>query len=157
MKKSLKICLIALLVVFMAITLSGCTKHSNKSLTFDVETGDRIQIKLNTANKYDITMKAPFEISKNEKKIAEGKFIPIDVYDSYKKIIEDEDAESVGVELIEKNENSSVEYEMFSYNNGEGNAYIIKIKDSNTGIYLEGKDSKESLKECFGRLEFSKE
>lgn len=46
------------IIGIMLFTLTGCV--STKSYTFDVETGDKIEIELDTSDGYDITSNLPF-------------------------------------------------------------------------------------------------
>ena len=48
------------IVGIMLLALTGCT--TTKSYTFKVETGDEIEVKLNTNDGYDITSDLPFSI-----------------------------------------------------------------------------------------------
>ena len=50
--------------MYICILLTGCT--TSKSYTFKVETGDEIEVKLNTNDGYDITSDLPFSVLKDE-------------------------------------------------------------------------------------------
>ncbi len=56
------------IVGVMLLTLTGCS--ASKSYTFDVKTGDKIEIKLNTNDGYDITSDLPFSILKDQETLS---------------------------------------------------------------------------------------
>ena len=49
--------ILALIIItfITTIILSGCEFTKSKSYTFEVETGDKITVKMDTSNKYDLT------------------------------------------------------------------------------------------------------
>lgn len=68
----------------MLLTLTGCT--TNKSYTFNVETGDKIKVGLNTTDGYDLSSDLPFTISKDGETLSQGTFIKVSYYDEYVKV-----------------------------------------------------------------------
>ena len=143
-----KIIISFLIIGLILISLSACT--SSKSFTFDVETGDKIKVELNTSDGYDLSSNIPFEIRKDDKVLSQGTFIKLDYYDYYIDVI-NEDPDSY---LIDSGSNNNIEYVFYSYNNSEYN-YVIKIKNSNTGILLGNNHSKQEAEKCFSLLTFS--
>lgn len=131
----------------MLLTLTGCTK--SKSYIFSVETGDKIEVKLNTTDGYDLSSDLPFTISKDGNTLSQGTFIAISYYDEYVNAVKTESLAKV----IEENSNDDIEYVFYSYNNSEYN-YIIKVKNSNTGILLGNPNSQEEAEKCFKLLTF---
>ncbi len=147
--KSKKIIMLFVLVLAIVLILTGCEKKSNKSYTFNVETGDQIEIKMNTTEGYNLTSKLPIEFSKDDELISQGTFAQEYAYDEYYKLVKnDSDAT-----IIEEKSNSNIEYFFYEYDDSEYN-YIIKIKDSKTCFILGNNKSKKSAQEIFERLEF---
>lgn len=147
--KNKKIIMLFVLVLAIVLILTGCEKKSNKSYTFNVETGDQIEIKMNTTEGYNLTSKLPIEFSKDDELISQGTFAQEYAYDEYYKLVKnDSDAT-----IIEEKSNSNIEYFFYEYDDSEYN-YIIKIKDSKTCFILGNNKSKKSAQEIFERLEF---
>ena len=116
-----------------------------KKILFKVQTGDNIEITLNTNDNYDISYKSPIEFNKDNNLIAYGIFITIDTYNEY--------IDSINSDIIiEKNSNNNIEY-IFYKNDNEYN-YIIKIKNSNTGLIITS--SEEEISELFKRINITK-
>ncbi len=145
----------AVICIFMLMLscITGCKRASGetnnyKAYTFAVETGDNVIVKLNISDKYDITSKIPFEVSKDGEVQSQGVFITAKDYDAYvESVSKDEKAK-----IIDSGKKDSCEYLMWNYNNTEFN-YVILIENSNTGIVLGNNVSEKSAKECFERLE----
>lgn len=137
------------IIGIMLFTLTGCS--TTKSYTFDVETDDKIEVKLNTNDGYDITSNLPFSISKDEETLSQGTFITIDGYNQYVSSVNNDS----NAKIIESSTKDGLEYTFYSYNDSEWN-YIIKITDSNTGLLIGNPISEASAKECFDRLTISK-
>lgn len=150
MKKFLKYVIASLL---FSILITGCT--TTKSYTFKVETGDKIKVELKTNDNYDINSEVPFTISKDEEKVCQGTFIKENTYGDYKSSISGSTAN-----ILKEDSKKGIEYIFYSYYNDYGTTeynYIIRIKDSNTGVILNNTISKESAEECFERLTITKE
>lgn len=148
MKKSISALLLLLCLIF---TLSGCGEaKTHKSYTFSVDTGDKVQIELDTTGGYDITSELPFEISKDGSTLSQGIFIEAEQYASYTEAINTDG----GAKVIDEGTKDSNKYVFWSYNDSEFNIVIL-IGDSNTGILLGNAVSEESAKECFDRLTIS--
>ena len=133
-----------LIIGLILIGVSGC--KSSKSFTFDVETGDKIKVELNTTDGYDLSSDIPFVISKDNKTLKP------EYYNYYIDLV-NEDSDST---IIDSGSNSNIDYVFYSYNNSEYN-YIIKVKNSNTGILLGNDHSKQEAEKCFSLLTFSKD
>lgn len=156
MKKILSILLITLIIL---MSLAGCT--TSKTYTYTVDTGDKICVEMDTTGGYDISSKLPFTISKTEdtatqgkvvKTLSQGKFIYSEYFEKYVDAAES-DEKAV---IIDSGSRDDVEYTFWSYNSSEYN-YVIKIKDSNTGVLLSNPNSQEEAEDCFNRLTFSKD
>jgi len=144
MKKILSL----VLVLGILLVVSGCT--TSKSLTYNVETGDKIKVELNTTKGYDIDSDLPWTISKDEENLSKGKFLTLEGYEYYMGFIEDG-----SVEVIDSGVKDNIEWILYKTNN-EYN-YLIKVSGSNTGILVGNNISLESAKECFERLTFELE
>ena len=138
------------LVMAMVLTLTGCT--TSKSFTWDVNTGDKIKIKVDTSGGYDITSDLPFTISKDDETLSQGTFITIDGYNQYMNAVDNDSTANV----IDSGTKNGITYTFYSVNNSEFN-YLIKIDGSNTGILLGNPNSQSEAEEIFNRLTISKE
>lgn len=140
-------------LVFVAailLTVTGCT--TSKSFTWDVTTGDKIKIKVDTTGGYDITSELPFAISKDGETLSQGTFVTIDGYNQYMNAVKFDS----NAKVIDSGSKNGVTYTFYSVNNSEFN-YLIKIDNSNTGILLGNPNSKAEAEEVFNRLTISKE
>jgi len=145
MKNKLKL---FLLVISIGLLITGCT--TSKSFTYDVETGDKIEVKLNTTDGYDISSNLPFTIYKNEESLSQGTFITIAGYNQYLEAVNsDPDAK-----IIDSGTNGTITYTFYSYGTSEYN-YIIKINGSKTGVLLGNPNSQKEAEDCFSRLTFT--
>lgn len=146
MKKFLMSIVLCCAVLLM---VTGCT--TTKSYTFSVETGDKIEVKLDTTDGYNITSDLPFTISKDKEELSQGTFITMDGYDQYISAVQD----NSDAKIIESKTKDGIEYTFYSFKDSEFN-YIIKISDSNTGLLIGNPISEESARDCFNRLTFTK-
>ena len=146
MKKT-RILLLIIIAFITVMMLSGCEFTKSKSYTFDVETGDRITVKMDTSKKYDLTSDLPIEFSKDDEVLSYGSFAKEEAYDLYYNIVKSDSS----CELIEEKSNKNGDYFFYKTGSGEYN-YIIKIKDSNTCFILGNKESESSAKAVFKRL-----
>lgn len=138
-----------LLCTFM-FTLTGC--NTTKSYTFDVETGDKIKIELNTTDGYDLSSSLPFTVSKDGSVLSQGTFITLDGYDSYVDMVNNDTSSTV----LDSGSMNGVTYTFYSYNDTEFN-YIIKIDGSNTALLLGNANSQNEAQTVFELLTFSTE
>lgn len=152
MKKSISVLLLALSLVFV---FSGCSTQdggtkTHKAFTFSVDTGDKVNIELDTTDGYDITSDLPFEISQNGAILSQGTFIEAAQFESYVEAV----STDANAKIIETNTKDSNQYMFWSYNDSEFNIVIL-INNSNTGILLGNTISENSAMECFKRLTIS--
>ena len=75
-------------------------------------------------------------------------FITLDGYNQYLEAWKD-------VTKIESTTKGNLEYSFYNVNNQEWD-YVIKIKDSKTGVLLGNSNSEAEAKEVFERLTFTK-
>lgn len=128
------------------ITLTGCT--SSKSFTYKVETGDNVEVTLDTSDGYDLSSKLPFTISKDGKSLSQGTFIKGSYYKQYVSA-----AETQG-QIIDRGSKDNIEYVFYSYDNSEFN-YVINLKNSSTALLLGNNHSQEEAEKCFELLSFA--
>lgn len=145
--KNLKKLILPLIAILI---LTGCT---TLTYTYDVDTGDKIEITLKTNDKYSIDSNVPFTISKDSNTICTGTFITLDSYDAYLKAVQaEEDAK-----ILDQGTKNGVDYLLYSYTvDAKEYNYILKVTDSNTGIVLSNTKSEKEARECFKRLSFEK-
>ncbi|MBP3707915.1 MAG: hypothetical protein J6J36_04840 [Clostridia bacterium] len=142
-----------LFIGLMLVLLTGCDSSSNgvktsKSFTYNVETGDKVKLTLDTSDNYDLTSSLPFTISKDDEDLTKGIFLTEGTHEYYKNATK----QGSNVKIIDSGSKDGIDYIFYNYKDTEFN-YVIKIKDSNTGILLGNNVSEESAKECFNRLE----
>ena len=140
-------------VAMMIASLCGCNPvHTTKhvSYTYSVETGDRVEIKLDTTDNFSLSSDLPFQISQNDEVLSQGIFMSAENYNTYLDTINNDE----NAEVIDSGQKDGFEYVMWNYGDKEYD-YAILIEDSNTGILLGNDVSEESAKECFRRLTIS--
>ena len=116
---------LAIILLIALFLLAGCT--SSRSYTFAVDTGDKIEIGMNTTGGYSLTSKLPIEFSKDDEVLSQGTFGIAEVYNTYSQNVEKDSS----VNVIEEKENSSIKYLFYEFDEREYN-YIIKINNSDT-------------------------
>lgn len=138
------------LIGTLLFIMTGCT--SSKSFTFDVTTGDKIKIELDTSNGHNLSSSMPFTISKDDNTLSQGTFITMDGYNQYLDIIENDSSAKV----IDNGSKKGVTYTFYSVNDAEFN-YVIKIDNSKTAVLLANANSESEAKSVFDLLTFSVE
>lgn len=140
--------IVVAVIIIATILIFG--KFTTKlSYTYEVNTGDKITLSLNTTDGYSMTQDMPFSITKDDGIISRGTFIEASAYEVYESSMD----LIGGIVNSDKGEKDGITYLYFNYNNTEFD-YIIKINDSNTGLLLSNSISEESAKEMFERLSF---
>lgn len=153
MKKiSMRTLLNVTLCILLSVVLVGCSTHSAKAYTFKVDNGDRIKIKLDTSDGYDISSDIPFVLSCEDETVSKGIFIYSEKYEEYVSAVES-DSEA---EILDAGTKDGNEYIFWRFGDSEYN-YAILINDSDTGIILGNAISEESARECFKRLKITVE
>lgn len=81
MKKLVVVCL----AICMLLAMVGCNAHSNMSLTYNVETGDNVEVELDTTGGWKLTTEdGIFYVNdENDETVLMGMFIDKDYYDMY--------------------------------------------------------------------------
>lgn len=140
-----KIILMMVGILSVLIITTGC--EMKKGYTFNVDTGDTIDIKINTKDNYSISSELPFKIIKEKQVLSQGMFITLDSYEQYLDIVKNDSRAKV----IKQDIKDGLEYTFYSYNDTEYN-YVIKVSSSKTGILLGNNISQSSAEDCFDRL-----
>ena len=154
---------IFLAILTGGILLTGCSNkvinsekenessRINKTLTYEVETGDKIEISLNTSEGYNIDSKVPFSISKNDETISQGTFIQEKYYEEYLNAVKTDNT----AEILDTGVKSGNEYLFWEYDDTEWN-YVMKIGDSNTALLIASDVSESDARDVFNLLEIRK-
>lgn len=146
MNKIFKTTGLVLVTVLLLFALVSCT--SSLSLTFTVETGDSIEVTLDSSTGYLMKANgATFEIYKGDTLTTKGIFLNGDMMEPYLSI----DENTPDVTLYEKTDDK-----VFYQSGNEWN-YVFKVADSSTGIALVNLISKESAEECYSLLTITNE
>lgn len=142
---------ISLLVILsVTILIVGCEVTSSRAYTFSIETGDSVEVSLDTTDDYGLTSDLPFVISQEDQTLTQGTFIHGEYYAEYVDIVDvDEDAT-----LLDSGQKDGNDYVFWSYDDTEYN-YAVLIGESNTGLILSNTVSEETAKEVFERLTLS--
>lgn len=141
----------AALLLVLAVC-SGCETSSSKSFTFDVDTGDSIKIEMDTSGgEYDITSTVPFEITKSDEVVTEGRFLFEEAYTEYVEAVNIDTEATILDSGVTANGN---EYVFWTFAEQEFN-YVIMVDESQTALLLANEVSRESAEACFQRLTIS--
>ncbi len=138
-------------IIFLA-SLTGCT--TSKSYTYDVTTGDKIKVTIDTTDGYDYNEKDDeYIISKKDEDICKWIFATMDNYNSYIELYNN----STDATLIKDSSNDNIEYSIYRVNNTAANMIeydnFVKVKNSNTAIIM-GSLSEENMEKCLELLTF---
>lgn len=152
MKKMSRNMCCCILSVLLLTLLYGCSASSSKAFTFSVDTGDSVEVRLDTSGSYDLSSDVPFVISHEGNTLSQGAFMPAESYEQFVEAIESDE----NAILLDSGTKDGNEYIFWSYNDTEFD-YAILIDGSNTGIVLGNNVSQESAVECFNRLTVSVE
>lgn len=133
----------ALLVIlsFSLIMFTGCNFY--RKVTFNLDNGDKVEIKLDANDNYSITTELPFHITKDGSTVSVGSFLTLEEYEEYKENIKNNE----GYTIIEESDDTI----LYDYKSEEYNC-IMKLPRSNTALLLKNEVSLESAREVFARL-----
>lgn len=147
MKKSTKLLVVMVSIVCLLLVFTGCEKRLSESYTFEISTGDRIEVELDRLDGFDLTPKQPFQILKDDQLLSEGTFVNGDAYQQYVDVVESDN----NAELLDSGTKDGNEYIFWCYNGSEYD-YAILVANSNTCVLIGNQTSEESAEECFNRL-----
>ena len=147
----------ALLMVFcMTLILSAC--QSSTSVTYSVDTGDKIKVSVDTQTGFRQNTGNPYIISKDDTEYIQGAFGGADTYELYKSYIDMSDT----AELLEEGEqdgNPYIFYTVYASEDGGDTEYdyIVRIAGSDTCALLASTHSEDGAREAFDALSFEAE
>lgn len=159
MKKIIKIASIILVICGLLCLCTACGKgrvETNVSFTYTVETGDKIEIKLNTTDGYGFKSELPFSITKENNTISQGTFITEDGYRQYKSLISL--GTEQGITVIEpETTKDGLTYIFYTVNGSSGVEYnyVIMVDGSKTGLLIGSLASQEQARDVFEHLTIS--
>ena len=151
-----KIAGILAIVALMGVAifaLSGCGGNiqTSKSFTFNVSTGDAVEVELDTSSGLDIQPdQSTFIIYKNDEAITRGIFLDLDAYNEYVEAAQD-------YPVFKHNRvrgNEGVYYEASDGETKEYN-YLMKLADSNTAIALSTRTGEADATEVASLIVFT--
>lgn len=138
-----------------SILIVGCTVSSNMSLTFNVETGDAIEIELDSSDGLKLKeVDGHFAVVDGDQKVLEGSFLTEQMYEGWKGMKDEE-----GVAVLEEFEKDGNPCFMLEVNkDGRILDFIVMwIDGSDTAVVVQGYLEPEMTKNVFDMLAFSKE
>lgn len=155
MRRHTKGILLTVLVLICAVMVSACSTSSSKSLTFDVETGDKIKITIDTKEGYDLTMEVPFAVTKDGETVLNGSFAQIEAYDTYRQIIEGD----ANATLIDESSKDGNDYFCYTYEGAAGTEcdYLMKVGGSDTVIIMGSLAGEDEVRSAFEAMTISLE
>lgn len=144
----------AFIAAAVIIMFSACNMQTMTTVSYDVETGDKVALQLMTG--YIQDGKNPFSVSKDGKTLITGSFLTAEQYDEYVSLIENGGTEDETIERIEQGVKDNNIFCYYSSENGGSSEYdfILKISDSNTAVLLRGTGSQADVRECFSAMSF---
>lgn len=149
MKKVVIMCA-SMLMAAMVFMLGACSTSSSKSYRFDVETGDKIKVELDTSSGLSLSQKdGRFTVSQDDEKLLEGMFIHEDGYKSYLAIKGEQ-----GMKVLENSQKDGNSYYMYEVEGETGTEdnFVMWIQDSNTGMLMASLAGEEKAKDAFEKL-----
>ena len=155
MKNIKKILALGLSVV-MVFGMTACSFSSNKALTMDVETGDKIKVECDTSD--GLSMK--WDKEDNIMTIKKGKDTVLELIFADEDHIEEYcEAANGEVDVKDTDEENGVVYTLFAAEDDDEEKFFIVgwIVGSDTGIIAEGTDSKKDTMNAFEALTFTVE
>ena len=137
------------LALALCLLLSACSVGTSKSLTWSVDTGDKVTVKVDTSEGYDIAKELPLTISRDGETVLTGGFTSLDVYEECLSAFAAEPTAT----LIEDGTKDGNEYVAYSISDNVD--FVMKIGNSNTAVLLAGNASDAT--DAFDALTFSVE
>lgn len=136
--------------VMLCAVLTGCKNNSSMSLTFNVETGDSIKVKLDTSDD-DYKLEANgshFIVKEDGENVIEGIFLTEDMYAEYEEIIWET--------------GTILEYDDYLFYEYDGEAgternILLMVPDSDTGVIMASLEDEDDVREAFSKLSFENE
>ena len=149
----MKRCTMILSTILLILALCACEVTSSFSYSFDVATGDRIKVELDTSTGLDLSQKdGRFFVKEGEDKIVEGLFITRETYEE--RMAMEGSPEITTVEQSEKDGNSYWMYEVDGQAGLETDC-LLWVEGSDTGIRMGSLAGREKAQNAFAHLTFS--
>ena len=144
-------CLIGLGVLLLV--LAACSTYAFKSATFRVETGDNVQVRVDTKAGYDLTMEVPFVISKDEETILTGGFGKLEAYELYYQLV----ADDINAELLAEDSKDGNDYFFYTVNGKAGIEYdyVLRVGDGQTVVIIASLASRAEAEAAFAGTKIS--
>ena len=149
------------LVALLAMMLSGCS--TTKSYTFNVSSGDRVKVELETGDGYSIRQSdGEFTVTKDGNEIFTGRFGLEAQVKQYAEAL----GKAIGVESCEcesiagKDGFSDITVYSYTYSYEKNEPeidFIVFIDGSNTAVILKGMSEEDNARAAFERLSFAVE
>lgn len=134
----------------LSLMLTGCKSNTQMAMMFNVETGDSINVQLDTTeNAYKLKADGShFIVEENDDKVVEGIFLTTDMYSQYEKAIEQTGKilESDGYILYE-----------FDGQAGTERNILLMVPDSETGVIMASLKDEAKVRDVYGKLKFTNE
>lgn len=148
MKKARKLIIASAAVLSLGV-MAGCKVHSSRSFDFNVSTGERVKVKLDTSGGgFDLRQSdGQFTVSRKGKKVLVGKFAQSALYDQYA----DEIKEADGVKDVSVKDNVV----SWTYEAGEKHEVnkVYKVSEKTAAIVASQAD-KKTAEDAYSRLRF---
>lgn len=143
-------------VLLCLCLLGGCKTESSFAYVFDVETGDSIEVRLDTSNGYQLTEEdGQFAVVYQNETVLEGVFIESETYDMFADIVY---SQKDGAELLEERDQSGTHYLFYQVDGEAGmeHNFVAMVEDSNTGVLIGSLADAEAAQQAFSRLTFTR-
>lgn len=138
-----------------AMMFALCSCSTFLSYSFNVETGDKIKVTLDTSSGLSLEQKdGVFSVKKDDEVILQGMFINEATYNQYVKIKGQQ-----GMTVLADTEKDGNTYYMYEVDGQAGTEdnFVVWLKNSNTGVILGSVAGKDNAKEAFEKLTLEKE
>lgn len=135
-----------MVALFMVLLVGGCNTY--KSYVFAVDTGDDVEVKLDTTDGWRLENDfGRFIVKKGEKEIITGYFGSEENYNESYENITTSDLYTV------MNEKSRDGYTYIHYSyEGKGNYVIMMLEGTNTCVYMLCEEDADTANEAYNRL-----
>lgn len=153
MKKMKKRMAAAVCMMTAVIGLTGCS--TSVSLTYNVDTGDTVEVTLDTTDN-DFSLGEEdnvIMVTEDDDTILSGAFVYQDICDIYEEMIKADDT----IEIIEEDSANGLTWLFYSVDglSGVESNFIVWIDGSNTGVLLASLQDSDDAKKAFECLTFS--
>lgn len=139
--------------ILLMLALCACEMTSSVSYSFDVATGDRIKVELDTSTGLALSQKdGRFYVKDGEEKLLEGLFITRETYEE--RLAMESSSEITTVEQSTADGNP---YWMYEVEGGAGleTDCLLWVEGSDTGVLMGSLAGREKAQDAFAHLTFS--